>query len=77
MGNRSAEVDAYIAHAQPFARPILKKLRTLFHRACPGVEERIKWGVITPARTSTHFAAPCRHARLSAVPVSRAVKWGR
>src|SRR5688572_29538289 len=44
MGTRSADVDAYIERAQPFARPILRKLRALFHRACPAVEERLKWG---------------------------------
>jgi len=46
MGKRIPQVDAYIARAQPFAQPILRKLRTLFHRACPATaEERIKWGV--------------------------------
>jgi hypothetical protein len=43
MSIRSREVDAYIASAAPFARPILKKLRELFHAACPQVEERLKW----------------------------------
>src|SRR5262245_30828920 len=36
-------VDAYIGKAAPFARPILEKLRALFHQACPNVEETIKW----------------------------------
>jgi hypothetical protein len=36
-------VDAYIEQAQPFARPILKRLRTLVHRACPDVRETMKW----------------------------------
>jgi uncharacterized protein YdeI (YjbR/CyaY-like superfamily) len=45
MGKRIPEVDAYIDRAQPFARPILKKLRTLFHKACPRLEEKIKWGM--------------------------------
>jgi hypothetical protein len=36
-------VDAYIARAQPFARPILGHLRELVHAACPPVEEAIKW----------------------------------
>ena len=40
----SAEVDAYIARAQPFARPILEHLRELVHEGCPGIEETIKWG---------------------------------
>ncbi|MGA8598781.1 MAG: YdeI/OmpD-associated family protein [Bryobacteraceae bacterium] len=41
--NRSAKIDAYIAKAQPFARPILMHLRNLLHQACPEVEETIKW----------------------------------
>jgi uncharacterized protein YdeI (YjbR/CyaY-like superfamily) len=36
-------VDAYIAKAQPFAKPILEQLRELVHKGCPGVEETIKW----------------------------------
>jgi uncharacterized protein YdeI (YjbR/CyaY-like superfamily) len=38
-------VDAYIAKAAPFAQPILIKLRALFHRACPDIEEKLKWGM--------------------------------
>ena len=41
--------DAYIAKAQPFAQPILKKLRALVHKAVPGVTEELKW-------SSPHFA---------------------
>jgi hypothetical protein len=37
------QFDSYIAKAQPFARPILTKLRALFHRACPEIEEVMKW----------------------------------
>jgi uncharacterized protein YdeI (YjbR/CyaY-like superfamily) len=45
MPNRSPEVDAFIAQAAPFAQPILIKLRDLFHRASPKIEERLKWGM--------------------------------
>jgi uncharacterized protein YdeI (YjbR/CyaY-like superfamily) len=45
MGKRSPEIDAYVAEAPEFARPILKKLRTAFHAGCPGLEERLKWGM--------------------------------
>lgn len=38
-------VEAYIAKAQPFARPILRKLRTIIRAACPTCEESIKWGM--------------------------------
>lgn len=44
MGRRDDRVDAYIANALPFARPILKKIRAVFHKGCEGVEETIKWG---------------------------------
>jgi uncharacterized protein YdeI (YjbR/CyaY-like superfamily) len=39
-----AAVDAYIAKSAAFARPILQKLRRLFHQACPQIEETLKWG---------------------------------
>jgi uncharacterized protein YdeI (YjbR/CyaY-like superfamily) len=45
MATRTAAVDAYIAKAPEFARPILEKIRDAFHAGCPGIEERIKWGV--------------------------------
>ena len=42
---RDPRVDAYIANAAPFARPILERVRTAVHEAVPGVEETIKWGM--------------------------------
>src|SRR5688572_29751582 len=42
---RDPRVDAYIAKAQPFAQPILERIRELVHRALPDVEEGIKWGI--------------------------------
>lgn len=45
MAERSPAVDAYIARASPQARPILERIRNAFHAGCPGLEERIKWGV--------------------------------
>jgi uncharacterized protein YdeI (YjbR/CyaY-like superfamily) len=44
MGKTSPDVDAYIARAAAFARPILKKVRAAFHKGCPQLEERLKWG---------------------------------
>jgi uncharacterized protein YdeI (YjbR/CyaY-like superfamily) len=41
--NLDPRVDAYIAKSGPFAQPILKHLRELVHKACPGVVEAIKW----------------------------------
>ncbi|MBO9726629.1 MAG: YdeI/OmpD-associated family protein [Novosphingobium sp.] len=42
---KDPRVDAYIAGAAPFARPILEHLRALAHRVLPGAEEAIKWGM--------------------------------
>ncbi len=44
MGKQDPRVDAYIAAAAPFTRPILKSLRKTVHAACPGAQETIKWG---------------------------------
>lgn len=44
MGTRDPRVDAYIAQAAEFARPILTWLRDVVHQYCPEVEESIKWG---------------------------------
>ena len=38
-------IDAYIAKSAPFARPILKRLRALMHKADPRIVESLKWGV--------------------------------
>jgi uncharacterized protein YdeI (YjbR/CyaY-like superfamily) len=43
MGTRDSRVDAYIAKAQPFAKPILTHIRKTVHAACPDVEETMKW----------------------------------
>ena len=44
MGMRDQRIDAYIQNARDFAHPILSHVRTLVHKACPDVEETIKWG---------------------------------
>jgi uncharacterized protein YdeI (YjbR/CyaY-like superfamily) len=44
MGSRDPRVDAYIAKAAPFARPVLTYIRAAVHAGCPDVEEGIKWG---------------------------------
>ena len=43
MGEKDKRVDAYIGKSAPFAQPILNHLRELVHKACPDVEETIKW----------------------------------
>ncbi len=45
MGTKIKEVDAYIERSPDFARPMLKKMRRLFHKASPKIDETIKWGV--------------------------------
>ena len=40
---RDPRVDAFIAGAQPFARPILTHVREIIHQTCPDVVETIKW----------------------------------
>jgi uncharacterized protein YdeI (YjbR/CyaY-like superfamily) len=40
---KDKRIDAYIAKAEPFAKPILTHIRALVHKACPDVEETMKW----------------------------------
>ncbi len=44
MPRKDQRIDAYIARAAEFARPILRRLRAVVHEACPAAEETIKWG---------------------------------
>jgi uncharacterized protein YdeI (YjbR/CyaY-like superfamily) len=41
--NMNPRVDAYLAKVPPFAQPIMAHLRDLVHKACPEIEETIKW----------------------------------
>ena len=64
MGTKDPRVDAYIEKAAPFAKPILKKLRSLAHKGCPDVVETIKWGMPSfeykgPFCGMTAFKAHC------------------
>jgi len=43
MAEKNKVIDAYIEKSAPFAKPILSHLRELVHKACPDVEEKIKW----------------------------------
>jgi uncharacterized protein YdeI (YjbR/CyaY-like superfamily) len=47
--SRDPRIDAYIAKAQPFARPILEKMRDRVHAVLPEADESIKWSM--PAYT--------------------------
>lgn len=42
--SREPRVDAYIEKAQPFARPIIRKVRDRVHAIAPDIEEAMKWG---------------------------------
>ena len=42
---KDPRVDAYIAKAHDFAKPILKQIRAAVHKAHPAISETIKWGV--------------------------------
>lgn len=44
MGKKDPRVDAYIAKQQPFAQPILNRIRETIHAASPEIQETIKWG---------------------------------
>lgn len=41
--NRDPRIDDYIARAQPFARPILERVRERVHAVVRHVEEAMKW----------------------------------
>lgn len=43
MKNTLPAVDAYIEQSADFAKPILKRVRKLFHQACPQIREEMKW----------------------------------
>jgi hypothetical protein len=43
MATIDPRIDAYIAKTAPFVQPILTPLHKLGHKACPQVEETMKW----------------------------------
>lgn len=45
MATTDPRIDAYLGKVQPFALPILQRLREDVHAACPDVVEAIKWGM--------------------------------
>ena len=66
MPTTDPRVDAYIAKAAPFARPILDRLRATLHAANPAIVEDIKWGVPQYAYKGLFAATPAfkQHVRL-------------
>ena len=55
MGQKDPRVDAYIAKAPEFAKPILLHIREVVHAAAPDVEETLKWSM----PTFTHHGILC------------------
>jgi uncharacterized protein YdeI (YjbR/CyaY-like superfamily) len=45
MPEKDPRIDAYIAKAQPFAQPILRRIRKAVHTACPEATETVKWSM--------------------------------
>lgn len=43
MPKRDPRVTAYIRDCEPFARPLLRRLRTIIHAAGASLDETIKW----------------------------------
>lgn len=43
MAKKEKEIDDYINRSADFAKPVLIHLRALVHKACPMVEEKMKW----------------------------------
>ncbi|MEP6645646.1 MAG: YdeI/OmpD-associated family protein [Saprospiraceae bacterium] len=56
MGTKDHRIDDYIKNAQPFAKPILKHLRELVHKANPDVQETIKWNFASFDYKGTYVA---------------------
>jgi uncharacterized protein YdeI (YjbR/CyaY-like superfamily) len=74
MAERDPRVDAYIARSAEFARPILARLRALVHRARPGAEETIKWGMpffLSDGAILCHMAAFKGHCAFGLWKTSR------
>lgn len=45
MPKTDARIDSYIEKSADFAKPILTHIRKLVHKACPDVEETMKWSM--------------------------------
>jgi hypothetical protein len=61
----ATDIDAYIAKAQPFARPILQAIRAALLNSAPDLEQTLKWGMPTftyKGKILCNMAAFTRHA---------------
>lgn len=67
MPTLDPRVDAYIAKAPEFARPVLEHLRAVMHEACPDAVEGIKWTMpffMHAGRNLLHVGAFKQHVSL-------------
>ena len=67
MPTLDPRVDAYIAKAPEFARPVLEHLRAVLHQACPDAVESIKWSMpffMHGGRNLLHLGAFKQHVSL-------------
>jgi hypothetical protein len=81
---KDPRIDAYIAKAQPFARPMLMRIRKAVHAGCPEVVETIKWGVPSfeykgPMCGTAAFKAHCilgfwKGALMKSVPTDKSAE---
>ncbi|MFI5228014.1 MAG: YdeI family protein [Gemmatimonadales bacterium] len=62
MATTDKRVDAYIAKAPEYARPILTHIRAVVHESCPECEETLKWR----APTFMHHGIICMMAAFKA-----------
>ena len=66
--SRDPRIDAYIAKAQPFARPILEHVRKRVHAVAPEAQETLKWsapGFTIEGKILLMMAAFKAHAALN------------
>lgn len=47
MPKTDPRVEAFIDRKAAFAQPILRHIRAVIHRACPEVEETMKWSMLS------------------------------
>jgi uncharacterized protein YdhG (YjbR/CyaY superfamily) len=75
MRLQAASVDDHLATAPAVAVPLLRKLRSLAHKAAPGAEERISYGmpaIFVDGRVLLYFAAFKKHVGVYPPPVGDA-----
>ena len=65
MAAKDKKIDAYIAKAADFTKPILNHIRDLIYKAYPDVEKKVKWSMPFPdykGEMLCHIASFKQHA---------------